>query len=739
MIDTSRIPAELKARRQWVGWKEELRNGKPTKPPYSAVTGGLASHSSPATWASFDEVAAFEQRHAAIDGVGFVFTGDDEYAGVDLDKCRDPATGEIAAWGQAIIDRLNSYTETSPTGTGVHIIVCGRVPGGVKRGGVEIYDRQRYFTVTGQHLVGTPMTIERRYAELTELYQETTPPKEPTGRSQSNGVLPAVNIDDATLLDKARRSDKALRFTGLYDRGDWSSLGYESQSSADLALCSDLVFWTNRDPARTDALFRSSALMRPKWNEIHYGDGRTYGHATIEKALEGASNGYQPAPLVIDASTYEAVCTVSASETAVTEAEYQTPAAAGSFIAEYVAYGSMRTDAPPQAHELMAVGILSALAGPRPRLRIATHVNGWPLNVWAMYVVDSTVGRKSTVLGFAIDIVESVLTTAAIIPWEGSPQGIIQRLQERDGQAAVFVRDEYSGLMQQMKRGGHMAGLEQVFIRAYDGGVIENIRTRKKTSRKDPDGAPIYEKDVDRVERPYLVKLCASTRTALVERCSIDDVISGFLPRFVFMSGNAVPRPLTVASSELAKRRDAIVLHARAFHEKASRLDTIPISKEVLEQQWALEQAWVRRAEDMARPEAAAASLKRLSETVLKTAALIAIDEARTGDPVVDGRHFSQAYLLAERWVEDTLGIIEELGATSFMRDTEAVRTSIVRKPGISMAELLRHHRRLRKKDFDEILQTLEQREQIQKRQLENTGGRPREVFFPVLDEITTG
>jgi hypothetical protein len=328
--------------------------------------------------------------------------------------------------------------------------------------------------------------------------------------------------------------------------------------------------------------------------------------------------------------------------------------------------------------------------------------------------------------------VDAVLTSGAIIPWEGSPQGIIQKLQERDGKAAVFMRDEYSGLMQQMKSGGHMSGLEQVFIRAYDGGVIENIRTRKRTNRKDADGSAVYEKDVDRVNNPYLVKLCASTRTAMIERCSIDDVISGFLPRFVIVSGKAVPRPLGETTSEDVGRRNALVLRARAFHEKASRLDNIPIAREVMDQQWAIEQAWAATAKEMARPDAGSPSLKRLSETVLKVAALLAIDECRDGAPTVEGRHFSQAYLLSERWVENTIGLIDDLGSTSFMRDVDAVGEAVRSKPGVTMSGLLRKFRRLRKRDFEEVLSTLELREEIERVRV-TTGdrGRPSEVFFP--------
>jgi primase-polymerase (primpol)-like protein len=90
-------------------------------------------------------------------GIGFVFTPEDDLCGVDLDGCLDPETGEIEGWAQEIIEELDSYTEISPSGTGVHVLVRGTLPAGRNRKGrFEAYDRGRYFTVTGRHLAGTP-------------------------------------------------------------------------------------------------------------------------------------------------------------------------------------------------------------------------------------------------------------------------------------------------------------------------------------------------------------------------------------------------------------------------------------------------------------------------------------------------------------------------------------------------------------------------------------------------------
>lgn len=405
------------------------------------------------------------------------------------------------------------------------------------------------------------------------------------------------------------------------------------------------------------------------------------------------------------------------------DAAYRPFTSESSFITRYVRYATMRTDAPAEAHELMAVTALSALVGLEMRLPIATSYRGWNLAIWSMYVVNSTVGRKTTTINLAREIVREVLGSDCEILWEGSPQGFIQRLQERDGRTSVFARDEYSALVQQINRGGHMSGLAQVLIRAYDGDTIENIRTKKKTSDGDA------EKDTDRVENPYFVTLAASTRDSLIQRATIDNVLDGFLARFAFVTGAATPRPLGKITAAILAARDELVAHARAFRQKCLT-GSLDIDEDVLNAAWELEQAWLRDASSSAHAEAAGPSMKRLSETVLKTAALIAIDES-DGEAFVTLDHFATAKAIGSRWKTCTLGIIESLGMTAFMRDTEAVRATIYAQPGISLSKLYRSHRKLRERDFEEILTILEKRELTECVYVAGERGRPKKSFYP--------
>jgi putative DNA primase/helicase len=149
---TENIPDQLTERPQWVCWRYEERDGKMTKVPYTD-TGWRASATDLMTWTTCAmALAAYERGHC--DGIGFVFSSADPFVGIDVDDCRDPQTGEIEPWAQKIIARVQEgYVEISPSGTGIHIIVQGTVRGGgMRKGKVEMYGRDRFFTITGRAL-----------------------------------------------------------------------------------------------------------------------------------------------------------------------------------------------------------------------------------------------------------------------------------------------------------------------------------------------------------------------------------------------------------------------------------------------------------------------------------------------------------------------------------------------------------------------------------------------------------
>ena len=276
----------MKDLRQWLVWRSEEHDGKPRKIPYSPITGQRASSTNPETWTGYQEAVQSCRKHG-YDGIGFVFTPEDDFCGVDLDGCLDPDTGKIEPWSQKIIEDVDSYTEISPSGTGVHILARGELPEGRNRKGhFEAYDQGRYFTVTGNHLPGTPRNIESRKEELQNVVRRLFEEESANGYTKPVTAADPVDygLSDDEIVQKALSASDGERFARLWT-GD--TLGYGSHSEADLALCGRLAFWTGGNAARIDSLFQRSGLYRKKW------DREDYRNRTITAALNGKTEFYR--------------------------------------------------------------------------------------------------------------------------------------------------------------------------------------------------------------------------------------------------------------------------------------------------------------------------------------------------------------------------------------------------------------------------------------------------------------
>jgi len=307
------LPEPLTEYDQWVCWRTQTRGDKPTKVPINPHTGRYASATDAETWSSFETAREYADDEAA-DGIGFVFTAADPFVGIDLDDARDPDTETPNDWARSIIDELDSYTEVSPSGTGYHVIVDGELPPGRnRRGDVELYETARFFTMTGAHVESAPTAINERTDALATVYADhvadeaASTAKEgtagsddgrATGRDESAVADQTATLSDEQLLTRARAASNGAKFERLW-RGE--TRGYDSHSEADMALACLLAFWTGGNATQMDRLFRRSGLMREKWDAVHYADGRTYGEATIERAVDVTTEYYSPD----DASTQQ--------------------------------------------------------------------------------------------------------------------------------------------------------------------------------------------------------------------------------------------------------------------------------------------------------------------------------------------------------------------------------------------------------------------------------------------------
>lgn len=290
------FPQELKDRKQWVCWRLEPDNdgGKPRKMPVNPVTGKGAMSNNPNTWTDYHTAFEAYEKYGYT-GVGYVFTKDDGYVGVDIDHCYDPETGEFNEAAKAIIAKKPTYAEFSPSGDGVHLYFKGKKPSGNSKNsenGVEMYESGRYFTVTGKQLEGSLDTVAENDGALAWIHDTyIKKPKKKKAKKRTSGGVPA-EMTDEELIEKAKASEDGEAFAALLE-GNWQG-AFQSQSEADMAFCRKLAFWSGKNREQMERIFRSSGLYRQKWDEKHHADGATYGEETLDKAFESTEDVYSP-------------------------------------------------------------------------------------------------------------------------------------------------------------------------------------------------------------------------------------------------------------------------------------------------------------------------------------------------------------------------------------------------------------------------------------------------------------
>ena len=270
---TESIPEELKNTPNWVCWENS------SKIPKNPATGKNAQSNNPKTWGTFQQAVKACETFG-FDGIGFEF-GNSPYFGVDLDHCINNSD-----FIDDFVETLESYTEISRSGDGIHIICKGKLPDGARRkDNVEMYSEGRYFICTGNVYNTKYSKVKNCTDTIKILYNKYLPANKPKIKEKV-----VVDLDDSEIIDKARNCKTGSVFSLLYS-GQWQGFT-QSQSEADLMLCGHLAFWTACDIQQMDRIFRSSGLMRDKWNRKT--GITTYGQLTLNKAIAGCSDVYEP-------------------------------------------------------------------------------------------------------------------------------------------------------------------------------------------------------------------------------------------------------------------------------------------------------------------------------------------------------------------------------------------------------------------------------------------------------------
>lgn len=496
------IPQELRSLPQWVC-------AGPNKVPLNPYTGLMASPTDPATWGTFDDAVKAGMRH-----IGFVLTTNDPYCIIDLDV-KDNTPPEQIKRHEKILQMFQSYTERSASGKGFHIVIKGRLEKGSRRDSVEIYSSERYMIFTGDIVNNLPITD---YSELAEqLYNEMQ-----VGRTT---VSPLVELDemytDREIYEMALAASNGDKFDQL-TLGDWSAMGYTSQSEADFALLAIIAFYTKSNE-QVRRLFRMSSLGKR--------DKAVRDDKYLDRAI-AKIRGNEPPP--VDIKNLAPPAPVVQRKQATAASKVQLPPGLVGEVAEYI-YSSAIRPVP----EIALVAALAFVAGLAGR---SYNISGTGLNLYLILLAETGAGKEGASSGID-SLVSAVKTKVPGIDGFMGPsafasgQALIKVLNEKP--CFVSILGEFGLTLQQLcdpRANAALVMLKKVLLDLYTkSGWTKVLR---------PSVYSDTEKNTKLVQAPNVTILGESTPETFFGGLDASHISEGLIPRFsiVEYKGQRPPR-----------------------------------------------------------------------------------------------------------------------------------------------------------------------------------------------------
>jgi len=536
------IPQELKDKNQWVVWSWESRDGKWTKPPYNPMTGKPASVSNPEDWVDFS-TALYGVKYGDWDGIGFVLSGD--YVGVDFDNIVLD-DGEIKEPAKTQIFRLNSYTEISPSGRGVKVLIKATLPkNGHHKNGVGVFNDRRYFCLTGQRIEGVSPRIEERQQEVLALLREIA-----AEDFQDEGPRIDIKATSPTewnrLITLISSKPKIMKH--------WLTPKHDDRSGHDWRLTLLCIEEGITDPSDLAAII----LNNPHGKARSYPDTEKYIRDLLSRALSLVPQEQERSTLKLPPSVFSGVC--------------------GEFAETFAKY----VEVPKEFFFFsLLTSVGSSLAG---KLTLRSELRPEP-RFYILLLGESGDDRKSTALRLILNfLTEFFPGQFNACHGVGSAEGLQARLNEVPGGRLLLVLDEFKAFVQKAKIDG------SVLLPCVNT-LFESNRYESRTK-----GSDIKLEDV------HLSLLAAST-TQTYETIWSQQFISIGLPNRLFLvpgkalKGHPMPQKIPFHEKrrladniarminlvgdflEMDLNNDALVLWSEWYHrlersEHTKRLDT---------------------------------------------------------------------------------------------------------------------------------------------------------------------
>lgn len=386
------------------------------------------------------------------------------------------------------------------------------------------------------------------------------------------------------------------------------------------------------------------------------------------------------------------------------------------FVERYIKWASSLGDAAPQYHQAGAFILLSSiLCG---SVKLPTSFGNIIPNLWFMILADTTLTRKTTSMDIAMDLLEQV-DPDAVMATDGSIEGMFSNLALRPRQPSIFLRDEFSGLIEAMTKKDYMAGMPEMLTKLYDG------KLQKRLLRK----------EVIEVRDPRLVIFGGGIKNKVTSSVTYEHISSGFLPRFVFITAESdVTRikPLGPPTKLVNSQRAEILLELTDMYDHYNGTKTLrfagtnataqtlkefdaQLTDEAWERYNKLEFRLVELGTQSQMPDIYTPVGDRLAKSILKAAVLLAASKQREADHVtVELIDVLTAIKYGERWRAYSEEVIENVGKSQVERKLDAIMSTIRKRgsEGTSRSRIMRIFH-LSSREAVQVFDTLIQRELI--------------------------